>query len=170
MQPFSREFNAAVHVMADKVCPCGYDLAPNAPTNLADLVDWIERTGRIAVVPDNSDETIFGDASEKDFNYDFRAWHDWTHYHIRADFNLIGETRVAMQQIADLAKIYGTAFADKYKPLILAEVIGQALHNELLGCFPKHQRLFDNNFLAPFNLEYGYGGTFDYVRHPSTNN
>lgn len=146
MKPFSLEFNAAVVSMASRVCPAGYDVVDNAPTCLADLIDWIERTNRIAVDRDNSDATIFGEGNAE-INWAFRAWHDWTHYHIRAEFDLVGETRVALQQIADLAKVYGSSFAAKYKPLIMAEVVGQALHKELVGDFPVNQRTFDRQLI-----------------------
>ena len=148
MKPFSPEFNAVVYAMAARVCPTGYDISERyAPSNLPDLIDLIERTNRICVSNENSAATIFGGPDFAEFNYAFRAWHDWTHYHIRAEFNLAGEARVALQQIADLAKVYGAAFGERYKPLILAEVIGQALYKECTGKFPVDQRAFDREFL-----------------------
>ncbi len=152
MKPFSTEFNAATMAMANRVCPTGYDIADHAPDNLPDLIDQIERTGRICVSRANSEVTVFGGPDNAELNYAFRAWHDWTHYHIRAEFSLTGEARVAMQQVADLATVYDAAFAEKYKPLILAEVIGQALYKEFTGEFPIDQRAFDTVFMLAHGL------------------
>ena len=172
MKPFNREFNAAVFAMASRVCPTGYDIAENEPSNLPDLIDQIERTGRIVVSSLNCDATIFGGSDEREFNYAFRAWHDWTHYHIRAEFTLAGEARVAVQQVADLAKGYGPAFAERYKPLLFAEIIGQALYKEITGEFPRFQRTFDSEFLAcigsgwadPREISADYHATQDHVK------
>ena len=153
MKPFSLEFNAAVVTMANKVCPTGYDVADSAPSCLGDLIDHIDRTRRICVARGNSEATIFG-AGNEEINWAFRAWHDWTHYHLRANFDLPGEARVAMQQYDDLRKVYGLSFADRYKPLILAEVLGQAIYKELVGAFPGNQREFDVDWLETHRPDY----------------
>jgi hypothetical protein len=150
MKPFSLEFNAACVAMAARVNPGGFlvsgiDTALAAPTSLAELRACEKATGCIVVDSANSYATIFADA---EVNYAFRAWHDWTHLRYSAEFNLCGETLVAEMQIRDLAKVYGASFAERYKPLIYAEVIGQALYKELTGAFPVEQRAFDKTFLA----------------------
>lgn len=144
MKPFSLEFNAACFAMANRVCPTGYDISDAAPSSIHDLLDYVDRHRRIVVSSEHSEQTIFAD---KECNYAFRAWHDWSHYILRAEFNLAGEARVALRQIEDLAKVYGASFAERYKPLILAEVIGQALYKEIGGEFPVDQRIFDIRFL-----------------------
>lgn len=147
MKPFSLEFNAAVMTMANRVCPTGYDIGPDAPTSLTELREHVARTGRIKVSNENSDDTIFADAEH---NYAFRAWHDWTHWRYMHGFDLAGETNVALAQIRDLGKIFGKAFAEKYKPLILAEVVGQALYKEVTA---DDQRRFDASFLAQMDCD-----------------
>lgn len=152
MEPFSLEFNAAVMRMANIVCPCGYDVdGPDvglaAPQDLEALNLHIRATGRILVSREHSDNTIFADPEH---NWAFRAWHDWTHWYIQADFDLAGEVKVAIQQVKDLAKVYGETFAERYKPIIFAEVIGHALAKELTGEFPVNQRGFDAAFLDLF--------------------
>lgn len=145
MKPFSLEFNAAVMTMANRVCPAGYDIGVDVPKTLPELREHVANTGRILVSSENSDNTIFADPEH---NYAFRAWHDWTHWHTLSGFDLVNETNVAMRQISDLAKVFSPRFADKYKALILAEVVGQALYREITGEFPVAQRSFDRTFLG----------------------
>src|SRR5258708_3343095 len=80
-QPLSLAFNAEVMTMANKVCPCGYDVDPDYQPTFEGLNEYIERTGRIMVNSKYSENTIFADAEH---NYAFRAWHDWTHWIIQA--------------------------------------------------------------------------------------
>jgi hypothetical protein len=152
MKPFSLEFNVAVVAMASRVCPTGYDVTddPRAATvtNAKAYFAEVTRCKRITVFTGNSERTIFGGPENAEINWAFRAWHEWTHWYLGAPFNLVGETRVAEQQWLDLQKVYGAAFAAKYKPLLYAEVIGQALAYEMSGEFPDDQRAFDNLFLA----------------------
>jgi hypothetical protein len=147
MIPYSLELNAAVVSMAARVCPKGWDVVPQGPGSLTELVDAVARTGRIPVDKRYSAATIFG---EPEINCAFRAWHDWTHYHYMKPFTLTGETEVAQLQLADLATVYGAKFADRYKAILYAEVIGQALAFEITGKFPDDQISFDEKFLDAF--------------------
>ncbi|MDE2096219.1 MAG: hypothetical protein KGL39_03170 [Patescibacteria group bacterium] len=150
MEPYSLEFNAAVMTMANRVCPCGYDVsdaAHSAPDSLAALNKHIETTRRILVSRDHSDNTIF---SDPEINWAFRAWHDWTHWRIQAEFDLVGEVEVALRQVKDLTTVYGPAFGNRYQPIIFAEGIGHTLLKELTGKFPIDQRRFDAAFLGLF--------------------
>jgi hypothetical protein len=144
MTPYSLELNAAVVAMAARVCPKGFDVVPQGPVSLTALGDAVARTGRIPVDERNADATIFGD---REINYAFRAWHDWTHWYYKKPFTLTGETEVAQLQLADLAKVYGAKFADRYKAILYAEVIGQTLACEITGKFPDDQISFDEKFL-----------------------
>lgn len=137
------EFNAIVHAMASRYCPLGYDIG-RAPRSLDALQTELAQRNRFTVNGDYSDNTIF---SEREFNLDFRAWHDATHYAIGAEFDLVGETAVAIRQIDDLATVYGTRTANRYRALILAEVVGQALAYEFTGRFPSDQPQFDRAFI-----------------------
>lgn len=158
-KPLSIRFNAAVMTMANKVCPDGYDVGdefgywvgppdqmgyctyPKVPDSLAELQDHVARTGRILVDGRHSDHTIFGCPEH---NWAFRAWHDWTHLTIHAEFTLDGELAVAHRQIEDLCRVYGhnedTRLWSRY---IMAEVYGQACYHHTTGEFPADQVAFD---------------------------
>lgn len=149
MHPQNLAFNAAVYALASRVLPRGYDVAgidtdTAAPSTLAEL-NAVIAGGRMIVDGANSAATIFADP---EVNYAFRAWHDWTHWHLQAPFTVAGECAVACRQIADLAAIFGRRFADQCKPLIYAEVIGQALAYDISGTFPADQVAFDAAFLG----------------------
>ena len=149
-KPFSLAFNAAVVAMASRVCPCGYDIEADAekvPSTLAALRAHIECMGRIVVWSGASEDTIFG-SGNAEMNWAFRAWHDWTHYAIGAEFNVAGERAVAMRQIEDLGRVFGERFAAEYAPYITEEVIGQAKHYHAKHAFPDNQRQFARGYLG----------------------
>ena len=138
-------FNAAVMTMANKVCPTGYDIGEDAPTSLPELNAYIEQNRRIKVDSRNSDRTIFGCPEH---NWAFRAWHDWTHWRIGAEFTLQGERAVAARQISDLKLVFGTACPPLWEALILEEVVGQAEHQHRTGEFPRDQLAFAREALG----------------------
>ncbi len=141
-------FNAAVMTIANKVCPMGYDISENAPTDLAALNWHIARTRRIMVDNRNSDNTIFGCPEH---NWAFRAWHDWTHWILQAPFDLDGELAVAHRQCQDIVLIYGHGpSVQRWQHYIMAEVYGQAIYKARTGKFPADQVAFD---LAHLGLE-----------------
>jgi hypothetical protein len=139
-EPYDRAFNAAVMTMANRVCPAGYDVVPErqAPgRDLDELITHIEMRGRIAVSRDHSENTIFGCPEH---NWAFRAWHDWTHWILRAPFTLDGELSVAHRQCEDLARVFGHGpRVVEWQRLIMGEVYGQALFYETHGRFPEDQ-------------------------------
>lgn len=149
MKPFNLGFNAAVTTLARKVWPLGYDVSDdiahaNAPDPEAYFAEITARQ-RVTIYTGGSGATIFGDP---DVNYDFRAWHEWTHYVLRAPFDIEGELRVANRQCEDIAKLYGHGGRTiRWQRLIMAEVYGQALYFKQWGVFPEDQRTFDNAFL-----------------------
>jgi hypothetical protein len=139
LEPYDRSFNAAVMKMASLVCPKGYDVVPesDAPESLQDLQTLVELTGRIAVSRDHSNNTIFGCPEH---NWAFRAWHDWTHFILRAPFTLDGELSVANRQCEDIARVFGHGpRVREWQRLIMGEVYGQALYFDQHGHFPEDQ-------------------------------
>lgn len=143
-EPMSVAFNAACYAMANRVLPLGFDVSSEAPSTLEALNHCIETNKRMVVSNENSESTIFADAET---NYAFRAWHDWTHWHLQAPFTLEGECMVACQQVRDLAKVYGERTANQFAKLVYEEVIGQALAFAIAGNFPKDQTAFAQSFL-----------------------
>ncbi len=156
MKPLDLAFNCAVTTMARKVWRNGYAISDDpiyavapAPTI---YFDNITRTHRVTIYMGGSDNTIFGDP---EVNYDFRAWHEWTHYILRAPFDLNGELAVAHRQCEDLALIYGhEPRTIRWQQLIMAEVYGQALYFKRWNEFPADQVAFDIAYMNEADYRY----------------
>lgn len=137
-QPLSQAFNAAVQTIANKLNPCGYDIDdfPHrvAPSSLRQLNWHIEIFGRILVSGEHCDNTI----------YAFRAWHDWTHWHLQAEFTPEGERAVCEEQKRHLHKL---GFGTKFDVLIDCEVVGQLEYQARYGEFPRDQYAFTLGYL-----------------------
>ncbi len=148
-QALDLAFNAAVQTMARKVWRNGYDVS-NDPCYAAQddhlaYFDQISEDRRVTIYTGGSEHTIFG---EPEINWDFRAWHEWTHYILRQPFTLDGELAVAHRQCEDLARVYGhEARTARWQQLIMAEVYGQALYYKRNGRFPIAQSMFDQTYL-----------------------
>lgn len=125
--PLSPAFNAAVMTLANRCCPGGYVVSADAPASLSALNAYIAEHGRMAVSDENSENTIYGDAEH---NYAFRAWHDWVHWHLQAEFNPEGEKLVCAFQKGMLLQF---GFGTKFHDLVDAEVTGQLETCEALG-------------------------------------
>lgn len=140
MKPIDTSLNVAVLHMASQILPTGFDVADVAPDNWEDLKALLDAGQRLTVWSGGSEKTIFAD---REVNFAFRAWHDWTHYRGNFDFSPLGEIMTCEQQIRDLAKVYGGGNSVKrWAPILRCEIIGQALHNALTGEFPDDQRAF----------------------------
>lgn len=88
--------------------------------------------GRLVVWSGNSDNTIYGD---RHINYAFRAWHDAIHLKLNANFDLEGETRVAIEQ----CRLIQSDFASR---IIMLEVVEQVRYFNKYGQFPINQLEF----------------------------
>jgi hypothetical protein len=147
MEPFSLAFNAAVMTIANRLCPTGYDVSPDAPTSLEALTAHIQATGRIVVSSENSDATIYGDPEH---NFAFRAFHDWCHWRYQLPFTLDGEREVCKRQQEIVRQVFGPGTAtERFCALIECEVVGQAEYFEAYGHFPEDQRAFAEQWLNP---------------------
>lgn len=145
-RPLYTPFNQAVIDITNRLFPCGYDVASIAPETLAGLTEHIQRTGRVLVWDGASDRTVFGDP---EVNWAFRAWHDFHHYRLQAEFNPLGERRVAYAQINDVRRLYGHGpIADFIVRLVLCEVLGQLEYHERHNDYPADQWLFAQRYLA----------------------
>lgn len=155
-QALDLAFNEAVRTMARKVWPLGYDISDDpiyaVPPAPEIYFGNVGRAGRVTIYTGGSDHTIFGDP---EFNYDFRAWHEWAHFVLRAPFTLDDELRVAHRQCEDLALIYGHGVQTlRWQRLIMAEVYGQALYFKKWGEFPTDQADFDLAFMHASEYTY----------------
>jgi len=142
MNPLNPGLNVAVHQIAGRLLPGGFDVSDTAaPDTLESIKAHIAETGRLCVWSGASDHTIFGD---RETNWAFRAWHDWCHYRGDLPFTLDGETDAAHMQVEHLIALYGrTEQTAEMAALVLAEVIGQARQLDETGAFPADQVAFD---------------------------
>ena len=117
-----------------------------APDTLEGLTAIYRETGRIAVSPEHSGDTIFGSPR---INHMARAWHDWHHVHLQAPFNLKGGLAVYHAQTADLRRfLENMRIFRRCRDILFADVVGQTFYNALHGTFPVNQRAFVKAFLA----------------------
>lgn len=134
-------FNACVMFMARRVWPQGYDLSStDAPDSLKRLKQEFQHRGRITVYEGGSEMSIYGDAG---VNQDFRAWHDWCHLALDANFTLEGETRACELQARHIRGRYGDGDTGRALIRVLeAEIIGQALYWRKYRKYVVNQRAF----------------------------
>lgn len=136
VQPLNREFNIAVHHIANRLNPRGWIVSEGGLASLAALTAHMTRWGILLIDSDHSDHTIFADPET---NYAFRAWHDWHHWKLQAPFDMAGEIAVANSQAGDLIALYGAARSRPWRDLLRAEVVGQAEYEARHGVFPTDQ-------------------------------
>jgi hypothetical protein len=140
VKPVNPLFNCACQMMAHIVWPQGYDVSENAPRTLKALKDEYRSRGRITVYSGGSDKTIFDDAG---VNQDFRAWHDWCHLRLDADFSPRGEAMACDLQAAHIRVRYGAGETGReLVKLLEAEVIGQSLYYQKYKEYVDDQRAF----------------------------
>lgn len=108
------------------------DIAPNTFKALES-----NRTASLVVWSGASEQTIYGDPT---VNHAARAWHDSLHLKLGADFTVIGETRVAIEQ----CRLIGS---DQYADILWSEIVGQVEYFEKHGSFPIDQVEFIRNYL-----------------------
>ena len=78
-------------------------------------------------------------------NMQFRYWHDMLHCMRREDFSLKGELAIGALHCGSAAREFGRGSLE-YK-LMLADTIGQTVHEAMTGAFPGDQREFCFNFV-----------------------
>ncbi|QPC44957.1 hypothetical protein HW532_20990 [Kaustia mangrovi] len=136
--------------MAKQCWPDGFNVGPDAPSSYKALVREHDKYGFITVFDGGSDHTIFG---SPETNIAFRAWHDWCHLHLGADFSSEGEAAAAALQIKHLRQ-YGRehfippAAIDHAALLIDAEVNGQNRYYQKHKKYVKDQRSFAMLYLT----------------------
>jgi hypothetical protein len=104
----------------------------------------VSRTRRICVWSGGSEQTIFAD---REMNYAFHAWHDWTHYTYELPFTPQGERDACAVQISDLAKVFGPRKAARLAKFLYAEVVGQLEYQQAHCDYPTNQRAFVDAYL-----------------------
>lgn len=145
MRPLSPSFNRVVLEMANSLMPEGWIARLEAPTNLSELEWDTWAAGKIVVSSKYSDCTIFGSPK---INHAFRAWHDWCHLYLNAEFDRAGETTVYEMQSKQLILKYGAYLSRNWRQLLRCEIIGQLDYVELHGHFPVDQQAFAKEWLS----------------------
>lgn len=140
----SRSFNAAVHQIASRLFPRGFDVISEGPECLADLQSCYRLTRRIVVSSLHSDDTIFGD---RETNYAFRAWHDWCHLTGGHEFDIAGEYAVSLMQSDHIRRAFGRSCETLWWPILDAEINAQAEYCARVGEFPRDQIDFDIRYM-----------------------
>ena len=143
-QPLDHAFNRAVHHIANKLLPNGWDVSDTAPSSLAELKAYYATTGRICVWSGRSDYTIFAD---RETNYAFRAWHDYHHLLGNHEFTPDGERAVETEQWSDIWQLYGPGH-NHWADILHAEIGGQGEYERANGTFPADQMAFVRAYLA----------------------
>ena len=137
---YSQAFNEAVHAMAKRLMPQGFDVSDHAPQTYDELMAHHAATGRIKIWAGASDRTIFGEGPDGLVtNHAFRAWHDWTHVFFGLDFTKEGEYEVALRQSDAIDAQYRPIIADYLNLIVQAEVVGQFRYKVQWGAFPLDQ-------------------------------
>lgn len=123
--------NEKLIAMASKLVFEAKDIAPNT------YADLRANTGSLVVFAGASDSTIYGDPY---VNWCFRAFHDYLHISMNAEFSLEGEILVAREH----ARLIGS---DGLGDILMAEVKGQVEYFAKHGAFPVNQYEFIAGYL-----------------------
>lgn len=147
MKALDETFERATLEIARSLWPKGYDVETYAPTNLSQLVAHYKAWGKVAVSSLHSEKTVF---SEPSVNYAFRAWHDWHHIRLNAEFTRGGEIRVHWAMRDDMRRT--GIECERVLALLECENIGQLDYWERFGTPPDDQRAFACGYLAARGL------------------
>ena len=135
--------------MAEKYWPRGFNYSNEPKDSYSVMLREYMRTGLITVWIGASEKTIFGIPK---INWDFRAWHDYWHIKLNADFSYENELRVMRRQQLDCYQWCrdNGINADKTRFLLLlleAEIKGQADYELEHGEFPVDQVKFAERYV-----------------------
>lgn len=146
MKPFSERLNRFIKDWYSLNCEKFrvYDKSQFDFTNIEDtfkrFTKHYKQHNSIPIWYDDNEDNIFGDIK---INGKFRAWHDYFHILLNADFTLEGEKKVYEHQQALLPKDWGFE-----RKLMYCEIVKQAEHYSSGGKTIKDQRLFTKNYLG----------------------
>jgi len=142
--------------MCDYLMPEGFDVDHGATvltsTYEALKAHW-DKTGRIIVNRDHSDNTVYAKPST---NWAFRAWHDHCHIAGGFPFTREGEIEACHMQQSQVSRHFGKAYGREtigtLQAILWAKVVDQAICYEETGEFTTSQR----EFVASKLQERGY--------------
>lgn len=76
-----------------------------------------------------------------------RAWHDWAHLTLNADFNVTGETAACEFQCSQLIGLLGNDEGKKVANILRAEIIGQVVYYQRHKTYVQRQMAFVVQYL-----------------------
>ena len=147
MKASDETFERATLEIARSLWPKGWRISAYAPKTLNALVAEFRATGGITVSSLHSERTVF---SSPEGNYAFRAWHDWHHIRLNAEFDRAGEIRVYWAMRDDMRRM--GIECERVLALLECENIGQRDYWERFGAPPDNQRAFACGYLAARGL------------------
>lgn len=120
---------------------CELEITSDAPENYSSLVSMVRNShvnrAPFLIQKEGLSGSIYGNTLG---NIAFRVWHDWLHYHMPADFSIMGEARVAEHQLAYVEAEFGKGSLEA--KLFTADTIGQVMYYQIHGKFPEDQMAF----------------------------
>lgn len=145
LRPVDPAFDQPVMTMVKAIMPQGFAVTGNAPSTFEELRQHLDAGHTLEVWSGASEHTIYG---SPEVNHAFRAWHDHCHYVGGFPFTLPGEAATALLQIEQLERVLrpSDAAMRRFKVLLLAEVVGQAVYHVIHDRFPDDQRRFVKAF------------------------
>jgi hypothetical protein len=153
--PLCSNLNRAVEHLCQQAWPQGFDVSEDAPNSFKSLKSEFQERGRITVYSGNSEDTIFGDATT---NHMARAWHDWCHLSLKADFTFAGEAAACELQCRQLIAYLGQKEGEPAANILRAEVLGQIAYYQRHKHYVGHQREFVVQYLE--NPDVALAGTY----------
>ncbi len=145
MKPLSLSFNRAVLHIANSLMPEGWIGVTNAPDTLATLRGRVCQEGRMIVSSEYALTSVYADPA---VNLAFRAWHDYCHLSLSAEFDRAGETAVHRMQSTQLILTYGAYRSRNWRMILRCEILGQLDYREAYGAFPVDQMAFAKEYLT----------------------
>lgn len=153
--PLCSALNRAVEHLCQQVWPQGFDVAEDAPNSFTALKAEFQERGQITVYSGNSQDTIFGNVR---INHMARAWHDWAHLSLGADFSVAGETAACELQCRQLIDHLGLEEGKRAANILQAEVIGQVAYYQRHKRYVRRQKDFVLQYLK--NPDIALAGNF----------
>ncbi len=146
MPILDESFNALTVTMASRLQWIPVDYDPYA--TLAEMQADYALTGRIRVSTLHSDTSIYGDPF---INWCGRAWHDYCHLAMNAEFDATGEMEASIYQRMEMGFNFHhlpKSTLNWYASIINAEVNGQVVYYMEHGDFPSNGYEFTKGYLG----------------------
>lgn len=130
-----------------------WSASSDAPDTYKKMVASYYQNNKEVIVWDGASETaIWG----SDYNVMFRAWHDFNHIQLQADFSVIGETQVLCKQQQQYIQWRKSSLAQPAMDnidvialeLLRIEILGQRYYYEAGHGYVEDQTKFAKNILA----------------------